>query len=131
MCDKIDWRRALEKKGVDPEKFKEEFRAALVHVDLIDDLLQLAAFQMVYHDIRDGCKKMKSTDTHGECSECYSGDTEFEMREGVINLKNPWKIAMSKMSVAENDDATEDDDEDDDDNVEIVNFKGFSQLFKN
>lgn len=88
---KINWRSALEGRGIDPDEFKTEFEENLQSENIIEKLLQLAAFQAVYHDCRE-CER------EGDCSECYSGDTEFEMTHDTLNLRDIWNETFETMA---------------------------------
>ena len=79
----IDWRKVLEMRGIDPDTFKLDFEEKLMQTDIIEDLLNLAAFQVIYHNVQD-CDD-------GNCSECYSGDTEFEMTHDCLSLRDVWQ----------------------------------------
>ena len=80
---RINWRNTLQMRGIDPDTFKEEFEEKLHQPNVIEELLQLATFRAMYHNVTD-CDD-------GQCSECYSGDTEFEMNHGCGSLENIWK----------------------------------------
>ena len=88
---KIDWRSVLQSRGINPEAFKTEFQENLQINDVIEDLLRLAAFQAVFHRVE------ICSDSEGQCSECYSGDTEFEMTHDCLDLGKIWQDTFDDM----------------------------------
>jgi hypothetical protein len=87
---KIQWKEALEKMNVDPIAFKNEFIEIFLEDQIIfDKILNLAVFQNVFHSVGNECSG---------CSECYSGDTEFEMTHDCLKLNDIWNKTMTKMS---------------------------------
>jgi hypothetical protein len=84
--------------GMDPVAFRKRFTESfLENSNLMDQILNLAIFQSLYHNVYDKCNKCGDECNASECSYCYSGDTEFEMTHDTLNLKRIYEEVSSKI----------------------------------